>query len=209
MATGNIYAWINADDTYQPGAFQAIYTAMATFPDIQWIKGITNTVDDKWRTIRTGQCRVYRHDWLALGIYGQESYFVEQDSCFWSADLWKKGGPIPNYYQSAGDYWLWLSFARLAPLWSLDTPLSNFMKREGQISREIKKYKIEQERARPQRPFTAWSARLFFSAWSRLGSRFHPFFLKIYPFFFMQKPFEYIHIENNKATKRRARSFIV
>ena len=209
IATGDVYAWINADDTYQPGAFAAIAATLSAFPDIEWIKGITDTIDSEWHTVRTGACRIYRRDWLEQGIYGRESYFIEQDSCFWRADLWKKAGPIPVHYRRAGDYWLWLSFAQIAPLWSLDVPISNFMKREGQLSRDIEKYAAEQGKARPRRTFTAWSARFFFAPWSRLGPAFHPIFLKLYPLLFMQTPFEYIHIEGAQITKRIAQSFIV
>lgn len=208
-ASGDIYAWINADDTYQSGAFQAITTALTAFPDIEWIKGITDTIDDSWHTIRAGACREYRRDWLKDGIYGQESYYIEQDSCFWTAALWKKTGPIPPSYRRAGDYWLWLSFAQHTPLHSLNVPISNFMKRKGQLSREIEEYKTEQKKARPHRPITAWKARLFFSLASRLGLVFQNIFISLYPILFARLPFEYIYIENGHAYKRYAHSFIV
>jgi glycosyltransferase involved in cell wall biosynthesis len=208
-ATGDICAWINADDTYQPGAFQAVATAFTAFPDIQWIKGRTDTVDASWRHMRSGACRVYRQDWIREGIYGQESYFIEQDSCFWRTELWRRAGPIPAHYRSAGDYWLWLSFAQHAPLWSLDVPVSNFMKRDGQISKGIARYKSEQWEARPHRSLRAWGARLFFTPWSRLGPRFHSLFVHAYPALFMRQPYPYIAIEDGRAIKRRARSFIV
>ena len=209
QAAGDIYAWINADDTYQEGAFAAMTKTFEAFPEIEWLKGITDTVDEQWQKQRSGACRTYRQDWIREGIYGQEAYFIEQDSCFWRSSLWKKGGPIPDEYHSAGDYWLWLSFARYAPLWSLDVPISNFMKREGQISKGITKYKTEQRRARTKRTMSAWTARLFFSPWSRLGPMFHPLFVRFYPIFFVCKPFEYIALENGVATKRHARSFII
>lgn len=209
-ASGDFYAWINADDTYESKAFQAITSVIAAFPDISWIKGITNTVDENWQKIRRGQCRLYRQDWIAQGIYGQEAYFIEQDSCFWSAALWKKiGGRIPEHYQSAGDYWLWIQFANHAPLWSLNASISNFMKRQGQISKNIKKYKSEQKEIRPRRSINAWKARLFFSPWSRLGCVFQPFFLWLYPLFFMRRPYEYIAIDNGRPIKRRANTFII
>lgn len=210
LATGDVYAWINADDTYKQGAFQAMATAFATFPEIQWIKGITDTNNESWQTTRTGSCRVYRQDWIQKGIYGQEAYFIEQDSCFWRASLWKRGGPIPKEYRSAGDYWLWISFAQYAPLWSLNVSISSFMKREGQISKNISKYKSEQKHARSHCPISALPMRIFFSFWSRLGSpKDKIIFNTLYSLLFMSKPFAYIAIENKTAVKKTARSFII
>lgn len=209
-ATGDIFGWINADDAYKQGAFQIIATAFNKFPEIQWIKGITDTADDNSQIIRRGACRIYRQDWIQKGVYGKEAYFIEQDSVFWRASLWEKGGPIPNEYKVAGDYWLWISFAKYAPLWSINAPISSFMKRERQLSKNIYKYKNEQARASPNRPITMLLVRIFFSLWSRLGSPTDKkFFIALYTFIFMRKSFPYLAIENNTPVVKKARSFII
>ncbi|MDP2766999.1 MAG: glycosyltransferase, partial [Candidatus Methanoperedens sp.] len=162
-ATGDICAWINADDLYEPGAFDAIARTYRAFPNIQWLKGITSTIDENGKKIRRGACKIYHQDWIAQGIYGQEAYFIEQDSVFWRTDMWKKAGPMPAHFQSAADYWLWIQFAKYAPLWPLNIPVSCFRKRENQISKDIAKYKHEQSEIRPHREWSAWNTRLFFS----------------------------------------------
>ncbi len=187
-ATGDVYAWINADDIYEPGAFAAMAQAFTQFPEAEWIKGMTGTIEDDGRRTRDGQCRVYRQDWLQGGIYGQEAYFVEQDSVFWRASLWKqlvaKYGGMPAKYRSAADYWLWIHFAEFAPLWSLNTKISCFRKREGQISKGVAKYKAEQWDARPRRSLAAQLVRLFFASQARLGSWSEPFYIFLYPIIF-------------------------
>jgi glycosyltransferase involved in cell wall biosynthesis len=208
-ATGDIFAWINADDCYQPGAFAAIANTFETFPDIKWIKGISDFTDTERRRTRFGKCTLYRQDWLADGIYGQESYFVQQDAVFWRAGLWKKISPMPEHYRLAADYWLWMHMAKHAPLWSLNVHVSDFMKRKGQMSESTDTYKREQWNARPHRSLKAWGARLFFSPQSRLGKQFEPLFLWLYPRIFMRGNEQYLTIENDRAVKKPARSFVV
>lgn len=208
MAAGEIYAWINADDTYQPGAFEAMAKTFAAFPEIQWLKGITDTVNDTWEKERSGFCRLYRQDWLHKGIYGMEAYFVEQDSVFWRRELWDKVKPMPKRYRSAADYWLWVQMARHAPLWSLKFPISNFMKRAGQISKGVSRYKQEQIDTRPARPIAAWPVRLFFSPQSRLHPRGDHFFRWLYPKLFMRGDEKYIEIIDGTPIKRRAQTYV-
>src|SRR3990167_5429525 len=186
------------------------------------IKGYLNKIDKGTYPIRcknvsmkyiygnenNGMYKIYHQDWLAKGVYGQEAYFVEQDSVFWRAALWKKAGKIPTKFKSAGDYWLWLQFAKYAPLWSINIPISNFRKREGQLSKDISRYKKEQWEARPKKSWSAWNARLFFSPQSRLTAifpRLNKFFIWLYPVFFRKIfPIEYIEIKDNNPVKRNA-----
>lgn len=212
-ATGDVYAWINADDTYEPGAFSAVAKTLRTFTEIRWIKAITSTIDETSQVIRKGECKIYHRDWIRDGIYGQEAYFIEQDSVFWRAELWKKGGPMPSHFRSAGDYWLWLRFAIHDPLWSVNVPLSNFRKREGQLSKGVSQYKKEQWTARPKRTWRARKVRLFFSPQSRLTSmypRLKGFFVWLYPYVFPNYvPAEYIEIENGTPIIKKTRSYII
>ena len=213
VATGDIYAWINADDVYEPDAFNMVIKTLTAFHKIAWVKGITSTINERGQPLRRGLCKIYHQDWLAKGVYGQEAYFVEQDSVFWRAALWKKAGKIPTKFKSAGDYWLWLQFSKYALLWSINIPISNFRKREGQLSKDISRYKKEQWEARPKKSWSAWNARLFFSPQSRLTAifpRLNKFFIWLYPIFFRKIfPIEYIEIKDNNPVKRNASSYVI
>ncbi len=212
IATGDLYACLDADNTYRPGALQSMYQVFSTFPHIDWAKGITSTINEKGCVIKNGSCKMYNWDWIQDGIYGQESYFIEQDSVFWRANLWKKSGPIPTHFLSAGDYWLWIQFAKYSPLWSVNIPISNFRKRPGQLSKNISLYKSEQWKTRPQRTRKAWKSRLFFSPQSRLVYKFpkiEPFFLWLYPIIFGRSNNEYIEIVNGAPVKNVMKSYRV
>lgn len=208
QATGDIFAWINADDTYQPGAFNAVSKTFEAYPEIMWLKGITDTVGETWEKQRVGYCRLYRQDWLKAGVYGMESYFVEQDSVFWRRELWEKVAPMPKHFRSAADYWLWVHMAKHAQLWSLKFPISNFMKRAGQISKGVSKYKKEQLETRPVRPLWVWLPRFFFSPQSRLHPKGEAFFKALYPVLFMRKPMEYIEVIDGQPVKMPAKTYV-
>lgn len=213
QSSGDIYAWINADDAYEPGAFNVVRKTFETYPHISWLKGITSTIDENGERLRAGEAKLYHQDWLTRGIYGQEAYFVEQDSVFWKRELWENSGPLNDAMKSAADYQLWMQFARRARLWTLNRPISMFRKREGQLSKNISVYKTEQRQARPRRDFAAWRARLFFTPQSRLVNMFpvlRHFFVWVYPYIFPNHcGTEYINIENDVPVIRTARSYLL
>lgn len=207
-ANGDVYAWINADDTYISGAFQKIADAFTAFPDTQWIKGITSNIEADGSMIRKGEALIYDQTLLARGVYGRQAYFVEQDSVFWRANLWKKVGGIPTKYRLAGDYFLWVQFAHHAPLWSLNIPVSRFRKRAEQLSQRVSEYKKEQRAIVSRTGYEVSLLRIFFTLRSRLGRRFERFFRALYSLFFMRKKKTYfIDITNDKVVKKETTSF--
>lgn len=209
QATGDIYAWINADDTYVPGAFQKIADAFTAFPEISWLKGITSNIEADGVLIRKGGVLIYEHSLLARGVYGRQAYFVEQDSVSWRADLWKKVGSIPIEYRLAGDYWLWIQFAHYAPLWSLNAPVSRFRKSAGQLSQQVVAYKKEQQSIMPKTGYEFSPLRTFFTLKSRLGPKFERLFRALYPALFMRsKKTYFIDIVDGKMVKKEAISYI-
>ena len=143
LATGDIYAWINADDLYLPGAFSSLSRIFQAFPDVTWAKGITSYIDALSRITKPGKCLIYNQEWLKDGVYGRELYFVQQDSTFWREGLWKTVGGIPSQWNLAGDYWLWTAFAREVPLYSIDAHVSCFRRTKDQLSTDIRPYHQE------------------------------------------------------------------
>ena len=212
-ATGDIYAWINADDYYAPGAFAVMNQCFSTYPRFQWIKGITGTATEDGLAETPGIAKIYHRKLLQSGVYGRESYYVEQDSVFWRSSLWKSAGPLQEKYRVASDYSLWIQFAWHTPLITVDAPISFFRKREGQLSRDISRYRNEQISIRPKRPLIAWVARFFFSPQSRLSSTLpflSPVFRLIYSVAVLSyHPYYYIHYSPATLVLKRAYSFII
>jgi glycosyltransferase involved in cell wall biosynthesis len=140
---GDIYAWINADDIYLPGAFQKMAEIFTQHSEVQWCKGITSYIDQNSVRILKGRCFLYYQKWIAMGLYGTELPFVQQDSVFWRADLWRKAAPIDTCLKLAGDFWLWTQFAKFAKLYSVNSEVSCFRRTPGQLSSNIEQYRAE------------------------------------------------------------------
>ncbi len=146
LADGNIYAWLNADDIYLPGAFSAISQTFGKYPEISWLKGITSYINEKSTLFKVGHCYLYCQEWIQKGLYGPSAFFIQQDSCFWRARLWEKTGGINPSLKLAGDYYLWSLFAKHTPLYSLAAYISCFRKRHGQLTTNIRGYLEECEK---------------------------------------------------------------
>lgn len=148
-ATGEVYAWINSDDIYLPGAFDIVQRTLKEFPEISWLKGITSYINENSTIYAVGNCNLYRQDFISAGLYGPVLHFIQQDSVFWRAVLWQKSGGVDAKLTLAGDYFLWKSFSELAPLYSLKAYVSCFRKAPNQKSADIKAYFREIEKYSP------------------------------------------------------------
>lgn len=139
-ATGDLHAWLNADDMYLPGAFATMAKVFLKYPDVQWAKGITAYAAEDSSIWQRGECFLYAQDWIKAGVYGRDHYFIQQDSVFWRATLWHASGGINAAFRRAGDYDLWIKFAHHAPLLSVNSMVSCFRKVAGQISEDLSAY---------------------------------------------------------------------
>ncbi len=160
---GDVMAYLNADDCYLPGAYAAVAAIFASYGDVQWVKGVNVTASEDGTITRTGDCFIYRQDWLVAGVYGRSAPFVQQDSVFWRRGLWDAAQPRLRAYRLAGDYALWITFARHAALWSFDQRVSVFRKRPGQLSEHMAPYRAEQDRIAPRRFLLEKRVALYFT----------------------------------------------
>ena len=162
QASGDIYAWINSDDIYLPGAFSAIVKVFDSYEDVHWLKGVTSYMTNETSIWKAGKCLLYTQDWINSGVYGREHYFIQQDSVFWRAWLWKKSGGIDINYKLAGDYFLWIKFSEFAPLITVKAWVSCFRSVKGQLSSDISGYMNEVEKISPSKSNANILLKLFF-----------------------------------------------
>ncbi len=121
-ATGDILAWINSDDTYEPGAISSAVQFLTDHPEIGMVYADTNFIDENDRVI--GHFPAAHTDLPRL----RRGYVhIPQQATFFRASLWKQVGPLDPSFYFAMDYDLWVRFARLAPFAYLPGPLwANF-----------------------------------------------------------------------------------
>ncbi len=90
LATGNILAWLNSDDTYEPGALRAVAKEFAVGLDVHLVYGEGWYIDPESRRIRP--CRFVRREFTPAYICNRDP--ILQQAAFWTRDLWERVGPL-------------------------------------------------------------------------------------------------------------------
>ena len=110
-ANGEILAWLNSDDTYEPHAITEAVGFLQSRPEVGLVYGDANFIDENGCFI--GRFPAAQTDYRRLR---QGFVHVPQQAAFWRADLWRKVGPLDPSFYFAMDYDLWTRLAALAPV---------------------------------------------------------------------------------------------
>ena len=108
---GEILAWLNSDDTYQPHAIKEAVNFLRERSEVGLVYGDANFIDENGRVI--GRFPAAQTDYRRLR---QGYVHIPQQASFWRADLWRKVGPLDPSFYFAMDYDLWVRLAALAPV---------------------------------------------------------------------------------------------
>ncbi len=110
-ATGEIFAWLNSDDTYQPGAIRDAANYLAAHPEVGMVYGEANFIDENGRVL--GRFPAAQTDYRKL----RRGYVhIPQQAAFWRAELWKQVAPLDDSFFFAMDYDLWVRLAKITRL---------------------------------------------------------------------------------------------
>jgi glycosyltransferase involved in cell wall biosynthesis len=118
-AKGEIFAYINADDTYFPGALQTAVHWLQSHPEMAGVYGNAYWIDDDEKRIDTYPTEAF--DRATLG----ESCYICQPTCFLRTDVLRAVGGFNTAYQVAFDYELWLRLAQTHQLLRVEALLAN------------------------------------------------------------------------------------
>ncbi len=110
-ARGDILAWLNSDDTYQPGAVTEAVSYLRANPEVGLVYGDTKFIDAGGRVI--GQFNAKQTDYRRLRRGG---VYIPQQAAFWRGALWRQVGPLDPSFYFAMDYDLWVRLARVAEI---------------------------------------------------------------------------------------------
>jgi len=139
LATGEIMAWLNADDIYLPATLPLVAKIFELFPQINWLTTrYPLAINENDMLISTGVIPGFSmHGFLcgdnlpAMGWEG--TAFIQQESTFWRRSLWERaGGYVDSDLQFAADFELWARFFQQEELYSIDVPLACFRKHASQ-----------------------------------------------------------------------------
>ena len=149
--SGDVMAWLNADDKYLPWTFSVVAEVFEQLPEVEWI---TTRFPLRWdrrgRAVRCSPREGYAREAFQRGAYrpGEGREVIQQESTFWRRSLWERAGGLDPAYALAGDFELWARFFQHAELVSVETPLGGFRLHGDQRSAEHRaQYFAEAERA--------------------------------------------------------------
>lgn len=139
-ATGEILAWLNADDMYLPWTFEVVAEIFSAFPEVEWITSLFPLVwDERGRVIR---CTPVRGFDRRLFFRGGK---IQQESTFWRRSLWERaGGRLDTSFHLAADVELWARFWQTADLYGVAVPLGGSRYHPGRRAVRLReKYNAE------------------------------------------------------------------
>jgi glycosyltransferase involved in cell wall biosynthesis len=140
LTTGDVVAWLAADDAYTPGALAAVAEAFASNPSARWLVGRYEVIDESDHVIRPAVVR-YKERWLRRYSYRAllRENFISQPAVFWRRDFGREVGPLDESLNWTMDYDLWLRMGRTAAPIFLDRVLARFRlhpaSKTGQVDR--------------------------------------------------------------------------
>ncbi|NPV86762.1 MAG: glycosyltransferase [Anaerolineae bacterium] len=120
-AKGEIFAWLNSDDTYKPGCVAEAVKYLQEHPDVGMVYGDADFINEEGNII--GKFPARQTDYRRLR---QGYVHIPQQAAFFRASLWHRVAPLDTSFYFAMDYDLWVRIAAIAPLVYLPRPWANF-----------------------------------------------------------------------------------
>lgn len=127
LATGEIFAWLNSDDLYEPNALARVGNYFKNHKNSHVIYFEDTVIKDEWRVPNRPQKYVSTQQLL-------QGHIIYQDSCFFTRKAYEAVGGINRNLKLAGDFELWLKLSAKFKLKLLPGHVSCFRIRPGQLS---------------------------------------------------------------------------
>ncbi len=127
LATGDIVAYLNSDDTYEPETLKKVADFFAENPEKKWALGKCRIINEKDQGIRK-LITFYKNLFLKRYSYGKllAENFICQPAVFWRKELLGKIGYFNENEHFCMDYEYWLRIGKIYEPGFIDEYLSNF-----------------------------------------------------------------------------------
>jgi glycosyltransferase involved in cell wall biosynthesis len=124
--TGDLIAWLNSDDLYEPGALQAVAESYDAQP-FDWCFGNCRNIDEHDNEIRRAIARYKRYQARHYSFrHLIRRDFVSQPATFFSRAAYDRVGPIDLSLHYSMDYDYWLRLGRGSAPAFIDRTLASF-----------------------------------------------------------------------------------
>lgn len=126
-ATGEVVAYLNSDDLYEPGALLAVGQFFAEHPEAMWVTGRCRIIDHQARECRR-LITWYKNFWLRTGSRGVLAVlnYVSQPATFWRRRVIAEIGELDEALHFTMDYDYWLRLSSRWPVHVIDRFLASF-----------------------------------------------------------------------------------
>jgi glycosyltransferase involved in cell wall biosynthesis len=124
-AKGDILAWINSDDAYEPGAFKSAVQGFESHPEVDFLYGDSKLINlsESLKLLPKRKSGGYKEL--------RRENFILQPSVFFRRELWEKTGPIDTTLHLVFDYDLWLKMFALSKILYVPEFLSSYTYWDG------------------------------------------------------------------------------
>jgi glycosyltransferase involved in cell wall biosynthesis len=110
-ASGSIWAWLNSDDLYYPGAISQAVEYLLSHPEIGMVYGDADLIDQQGTLL--GQFAARQTDYHRM-LDG--AVHIPQQASFIWANIWRQAGGLDDSFYFAMDYDLWVRIAKISPI---------------------------------------------------------------------------------------------
>lgn len=132
LATGEIVAFLNADDVYEDGALQAVYEAFSSRPDRKWLVGKCRIIDENGKEMQhwiTSYKNFFLRNYSYFLLLTEN--FICQPAVFLRRELLGTFGYFSTDEHYVMDYEYWLRIGREETPIILDRYLASFRRFAG------------------------------------------------------------------------------
>jgi glycosyltransferase involved in cell wall biosynthesis len=119
QTSGSIFAFLNADDLYHPGAIRAAVEALAAHPEAAAVYGEARYIDESGRPL--GKYPVEPFDRSVF----QRRCYICQPAAFMRRDAFQACGMLDARLHYALDYDLWIRLSASYPMLKIDRELAD------------------------------------------------------------------------------------
>jgi glycosyltransferase involved in cell wall biosynthesis len=126
-ASGEILAYINSDDVYEPGALLKVGGFFVNHPQTCWLTGRCQLIDQEGREIRK-LITTYKNFWLLFKSYNVllAIDYISQPATFWRREVIQRVGVFDEKLHLTMDYDYSLRVGSQYKLWVINDTLASF-----------------------------------------------------------------------------------
>ena len=126
MASGTVLAWLNSDDTYEPGALSEVSERFKRH-GCEWCFGNCRNIDENDREIRRliTRYKIFESRRYSLRRLLSKD-FISQPAVFFTKRVFKEVGPLDLGLEYTMDYDYWLRIGKRYPPLYIQRFLANF-----------------------------------------------------------------------------------